>query len=60
VAIHLACQSLRLGESEMASTCGTNLILGPEITLTYSTAGRDSAVLQPMAMFAAKTLGCCC
>ena len=43
----------------MALTGGTNLILGPEITLTYSTAGRDSAVLRPMAMFAAKTLGCC-
>ena len=38
VAIHLACQSLRLGESEMAIAGGVNAILRPEITLTYSAA----------------------
>jgi acyl transferase domain-containing protein/acyl carrier protein len=38
VAIHLACQSLRLGESEMALAGGANVILTPEITLTYSAA----------------------
>lgn len=30
VALHLAVQSLRNGESRMALACGTNLILGPE------------------------------
>ncbi|KAI0506314.1 hypothetical protein F5B22DRAFT_639320 [Xylaria bambusicola] len=30
VALHLAVQSLRNGESRMAIACGTNLILGPE------------------------------
>src|ERR1700722_9479609 len=39
VAIHLACQSLRSGESEMAIAGGANVILRPEITLTYSAAG---------------------
>jgi acyl transferase domain-containing protein len=38
VAIHLACQSLQLGESEMAIAGGVNAILRPEITLTYSAA----------------------
>jgi acyl transferase domain-containing protein/acyl carrier protein len=38
VAIHLACQSLRLGESEMALAGGANVILSPEITLSYSAA----------------------
>ncbi len=36
VAIHLACQSLRAGESDLAVAGGVNLILTPEATLTYS------------------------
>ena len=36
VAIHLACQSLRAGESDLAIAGGVNLILTPEATLTYS------------------------
>ncbi len=38
VAIHLACASLRSGESEMAMAGGVNVILRPEITLSYSAA----------------------
>ena len=38
VAIHLACQSLRQGESEMALAGGANVILRPEITLAYTKA----------------------
>jgi acyl transferase domain-containing protein len=39
VAIHLACQSLRAGESSIALAGGVNAILRPEITLVYSDAG---------------------
>ncbi|HEX3376143.1 MAG TPA: type I polyketide synthase [Candidatus Acidoferrales bacterium] len=38
VAIHLACASLRDGESEMALAGGVNVIMRPEITLSYSAA----------------------
>ncbi|HEY2647253.1 MAG TPA: type I polyketide synthase, partial [Candidatus Acidoferrales bacterium] len=38
VAIHLACASLRNGESEMALAGGVNVILSPEITVSYSAA----------------------
>ena len=38
VAIHLACMSLRNGESELALAGGVNTILTPEITLSYSSA----------------------
>ncbi len=38
VAVHLACQSLRLGESELAIAAGVNLILTPEGTITLSQA----------------------
>ncbi len=39
VAVHLACQSLRLGESDMAIAGGANVILRPEVNLTFSAAG---------------------
>ena len=38
VAIHLACQSLLDGQSEMALAGGVNIILRPEVTLSYSAA----------------------
>ena len=43
VAIHLACQSLRNGESELAIAGGVNLILSPELTQTFSLAGMIAA-----------------
>ncbi|KAH8819280.1 putative polyketide synthase [Xylogone sp. PMI_703] len=33
VGLHLACQSLRTGESKMALVCGANLILSPDLAL---------------------------
>ncbi|HAA30904.1 MAG TPA: beta-ketoacyl synthase, partial [Cyanobacteria bacterium UBA8553] len=36
VAVHLACQSLRYGESNLCLTGGVNLILSPEATIAYS------------------------
>ncbi|KAA3647729.1 MAG: amino acid adenylation domain-containing protein [Chloroflexi bacterium] len=38
VSLHLACQSLRTGESEVALAGGVNLILSPELTITFSEA----------------------
>lgn len=38
VAAHLACQSLRSGESDVALAGGVNLILTPELTITFSQA----------------------
>ena len=36
VAVHLACQSLRLGESRMALAGGVNVILAPELLISFS------------------------
>lgn len=36
VALHQACQSLRLGESDAAVVGGTNLLLGPDMTIAMS------------------------
>ena len=36
VGVHLACQSLQLGESNMALVGGTNLLLGPDMTIAMS------------------------
>ena len=38
VAVHLACQSLRSGESRLALAGGVNLMLAPELTITFSQA----------------------
>ena len=43
VAVHLACQSLRSGESAMALAGGVNLILEPHITIGYSRSAMLSA-----------------
>ncbi len=39
VAVHLACQSLRCGESTMAVAGGVNMILSPDVTLSFAKAG---------------------
>jgi acyl transferase domain-containing protein/acyl-CoA synthetase (AMP-forming)/AMP-acid ligase II/acyl carrier protein len=39
VAVHLACQSLRLGESDLTVAAGVNLILAPELTINFTRAG---------------------
>ncbi len=43
VAVHLACQSLRTGESDVAVAGGVNLVLSPEPTIAYSQAQMLSA-----------------
>jgi len=42
-AVHLACESLRRGQSAMALAGGVNLILTPELTIAASQAGMMSA-----------------
>ncbi|MGD0282879.1 MAG: beta-ketoacyl synthase N-terminal-like domain-containing protein, partial [Dissulfurispiraceae bacterium] len=39
VAVHLACQSLRNKECEIALAAGVNLLLSPELSITFSRAG---------------------
>lgn len=39
VAVHTACQSLRQGECDVALASGVNLILSPEVSLSFSRAG---------------------
>lgn len=39
VSVHLACQSLRHGESDVALAGGVNLILSPEVTIILSQGG---------------------
>ncbi|NTW01953.1 MAG: acyltransferase domain-containing protein, partial [Oscillochloris sp.] len=36
VAMHMACQSLRSGESDVAMAGGVNLMVSPELTITFS------------------------
>ncbi|KAK5055904.1 hypothetical protein LTR84_012454 [Exophiala bonariae] len=36
VGVHLACQALQLGESSLALVGGTNLLLGPDMTMAMS------------------------
>lgn len=43
VAVHLACQSLRMGESNLALTGGVNLILLPDMTVNLAQARMMSA-----------------
>ncbi len=39
VAVHMACQSLRTREANLALAGGVNIILSPELTVTFSQAG---------------------
>jgi malonyl CoA-acyl carrier protein transacylase len=39
VAVHLACQSLRHRECHLALASGVNLLLSPELSITFSSAG---------------------
>jgi acyl transferase domain-containing protein/acyl-CoA synthetase (AMP-forming)/AMP-acid ligase II/pimeloyl-ACP methyl ester carboxylesterase len=43
VAVHLACQSLKQGECQVAIAGGVNLMLSPELTETFSLAGMMAA-----------------
>ncbi len=39
VAVHLACRSLRSGESSLAIAAGVNVLLSPDITVNFTKAG---------------------
>lgn len=39
VAVHLACRSLRAGECDLALTGGVNLILSPDVSISFARAG---------------------
>lgn len=39
VAVHLACRSLRSGESDLALAAGVNLMLAPDLTVNFCRAG---------------------
>ncbi|MDM8558776.1 amino acid adenylation domain-containing protein [Candidatus Parabeggiatoa sp. HSG14] len=39
VAVHQACQNLRLGECDLALAGGVNIILNPDLTITFSQSG---------------------
>ncbi len=43
VAVHLACQSLRTGQSELAIAAGVNLVLSPAVTRSFDAAGAMSS-----------------
>jgi acyl transferase domain-containing protein/acyl carrier protein len=46
VAVHLACQSLRMGESDLAIASGVNLLLSPAIFRSFDEAGALSTTGQ--------------
>ncbi|MCW8128217.1 type I polyketide synthase [Microbulbifer halophilus] len=42
VAVHMACRSILQGESDLALAAGVNLLLAPDLTITFSQAGMMS------------------
>ena len=48
VAVHLACQSLRTGQSELAIAAGVNLLLSPAVTRSLDKAGAMSPPARAM------------
>ncbi len=53
VAVHLACQSLRMGDAELAIAAGVNLLLSPAIFRSFDQAGALSSTGQCHAFDAA-------